>query len=91
MALDIQSNLDKPITILTQAKRPRQRARRSYEVERVIDKKASPTGVIRYLVRWKGYGPEFDEWKTASAMAKAKDLVEEYERRMASAPLHRTS
>ena len=43
------------------------------------------TGTISYLVRWKSYGPEFDEWKPASAMADAKDIVEEYERRMAPA------
>jgi hypothetical protein len=46
-------------------------------VERVIDKQVSPAGTMSYLVRWKGYGPEFDEWKPASAMADAKDIVEE--------------
>jgi hypothetical protein len=34
---------------------------------------------------------QFDEWKPSSAMARAKNLVEDYERRMASAALHRTS
>jgi hypothetical protein len=73
------------LTTIPRAKRPRLRATRSYEVERVLGKQVSPAGTISYLVRWKDYGPEFDEWKPASAMAKAQDVVEEYERRMALA------
>jgi hypothetical protein len=77
VASPLQSNLDKPITTPARANRPRPRTHRSYEVERVVNKEVSPAGDIRYLVRWKGYGPESDEWKPSSAMAKAKDLVED--------------
>jgi hypothetical protein len=34
---------------------------KSWEIEKILDKRTSPTGRIRYLVRWKGYGPEDDQ------------------------------
>ena len=34
-----------------------------------------------YLVRWKGYGPEFDEWILASELEHAADIVQQFEGR----------
>jgi hypothetical protein len=56
-----QSDFDNPMTTSPRAKRLRLRAIGSYKVERMIDKQISPAGTISYLVRWKGYRPEFDE------------------------------
>jgi hypothetical protein len=36
---------------------------------------------IHYLVRWKGYGPEFDEWLPVEEMEHSGELVEEFESR----------
>jgi hypothetical protein len=33
-----------------------------WEIEKIIDKQIRPTGRVRYPVRWKGYGPEDDQW-----------------------------
>ena len=56
---------------------------KNYEVEKIVDKrlrKYNRTVVTQYLIRWKGYGPEYDEWKSIAAMAGSPELVEEYER-----------
>lgn len=34
----------------------------------------------QYLVRWKGYGPEHDEWMPENRLSHAKELIEDYER-----------
>jgi hypothetical protein len=36
---------------------------------------------VHYLVRWKGYGPEFDEWLPVEEMEHSGALVEELEAR----------
>jgi hypothetical protein len=36
---------------------------------------------VHYLVRWKGYGPEHDEWIPVEEMEHSRALVEEYEAR----------
>ena len=35
---------------------------KSREIEKIIDEQVSPAGRVRYLVLWKGYGPEDDQW-----------------------------
>lgn len=72
-----------PYATHNQAERSRVRSHKSYEVERVLDKHVSSAGHVQYLVRWKDYGPEFDEWIPTSAMNKANELVEDYERQAA--------
>ena len=57
---------------------------KSYELERVLDKRVSPRGSVKYLVRWKGYGPEEDVWKSVKELENAKELIEEYEARIAA-------
>ena len=54
----------------------------SYEVEKQVDKrirKYGRTPVTQYLVRWLGYGPEYDEWRSISALENSMELVEQYE------------
>ena len=36
---------------------------------------------MHYLVRWKEYGPEFDEWAPVEEIERASDLIEELEAR----------
>ena len=36
---------------------------------------------VHYLLRWKGYGPEFDEWLLVEEMEHSGALVEEFEAR----------
>ena len=56
----------------------------SYEVEKLVAKrqrKFNKTLVTQYMVRWVGYGPEHDVWRSLSALSNCLDLVEEYEAR----------
>ena len=55
---------------------------KNYEVECLIDKRTrtyEKTTVTQYLVRWLDYEPEYDEWKSLSALAGCTDLIEKYE------------
>jgi Chromo (CHRromatin Organisation MOdifier) domain len=55
---------------------------RSYEVEQIVDSRKRRYGrklVNEYLVRWRGYGPKFDEWKTLTHPKNCMELVEEYD------------
>jgi len=38
-------------------------------------------GSVKYLVRWKGYGPQEDSWKDAQQLKHARQLLAEYEER----------
>lgn len=49
---------------------------RSWEVERIIDRQGD-----RYLVRWRDWGPEYDEWRTKAQLRSASEVVKEYEER----------
>lgn len=54
-----------------------------YEVERVVGRRQRTFGrtkVWQYLLRWKGWGPEHDQWKSESACGDCLELVETYER-----------
>jgi hypothetical protein len=51
-----------------------------YEVDDVLDQRGSGRSV-RYLVRWKGYGPEDDTWEPAENLANAKDMLRRFKAR----------
>jgi hypothetical protein len=54
----------------------------SFEVERLIDKRVVTRRgkqEIDYLVRWKGYGPEYDLWYHKALLANCQELVNDYE------------
>ena len=56
--------------------------RRSYEVERIVDRKIVSKGgkkVTMYKVRWLGYGPEDDQW-LASDRLNCPELVAKFDR-----------
>jgi hypothetical protein len=53
-----------------------------YEIERIVDHKPKQGKIERYLVRWVGYGPKDDQWKTVKELKHAKELIKEYMERM---------
>ena len=55
---------------------------REYEVESILGhKRVGKTKALKYLVRWTGYGPQFDEWLTARDLRNASDVLREYQKR----------
>ncbi len=52
-----------------------------WELERVMDH-TTRRGKTYYLVRWKGYGPQYDKWLKPEALKHAVRLVEEYHERL---------
>jgi hypothetical protein len=51
-----------------------------YKVEQLLDKRVERVGrkdIVKYLVRWEGYGPEDDTWEPISHID--SDLITEYE------------
>ena len=59
---------------------------KSYVVERLLNKRVRHTAngkeITEYLVKWQGYGPEFDTWYKIEHLDNCMDLVEEYEAEM---------
>ncbi|CCO34027.1 hypothetical protein BN14_08119 [Rhizoctonia solani AG-1 IB] len=55
-----------------------------YEVEKIVDEELAKQGLKRvrkYKIRWKGYGPEFDEWLTAYWLRNAPEVLAEWKLR----------
>jgi hypothetical protein len=53
-----------------------------WEVEAVVKKRVLRRGrgtKVQYLVRWKGFGPEYDEWKDEESLEDCSESVKEYE------------
>ena len=58
---------------------------KSWELDRLLSKRIIPIGrartmVTQYLARWKGYGPEHDEWLSEQKLSNARELIDDYER-----------
>jgi hypothetical protein len=58
-----------------------------YEVERVLDSRLF-RGRLEYLIRWKGYGAEEDQWRPAKDVSGARRLVMEFHKQNPEAPRH---
>ena len=56
-----------------------------WEVEAVVKKRVlrrrgrNTSPKTQYLIRWKGFGPEYDEWKEEEELEGCSELVKEYE------------
>ena len=48
-----------------------------YEVDRIVGHQVTRRG-LRYVVRWKGYGPEEDSAMFESDLGHAREMLEEY-------------
>jgi hypothetical protein len=48
-----------------------------YLVEALLDKRITARGRTEYLVRWQGYGPEWDTWTAAADIEEG--LIHDYE------------
>jgi hypothetical protein len=54
-----------------------------YEIERILNKRTRQYEKIKvnqYLIRWKKYESEFDEWKNLSELKHCIDLMKDFER-----------
>lgn len=62
----------------------------SYEIERLLNRRIVKKGrglAKEYLIRWKGYGPEFDKWYNVKRLDQAPELVKEYEEEFGPIPI----
>lgn len=56
-----------------------------YEVERILDTEQKD-GKIKYLVRWKGYGPNDDTWEPVKNLQHSQQLVRQFHLRNPDRP-----
>ena len=56
-----------------------------YEIDRILDKKISRNR-LKFLVRWKGYTAEHDEWIDEGYLEHSKDLIDDYNERASMKP-----
>ena len=53
-----------------------------YEVESILGhKNTGRMRMLKYLIQWSGYGPQFDEWLTARDLRNASVILREYWKR----------
>jgi hypothetical protein len=51
-----------------------------WEIEQIIDRRKKRNR-LEYLVRWKGWSTEYDEWKTVDQLKNARGLTKEYDKK----------
>ena len=63
---------------------------KSYELESLLNKRVRRRGKglsIEYLVRWRGYGPQYDQWYNKKHLSDAPELIMDYEQAMQPLPM----
>ena len=53
---------------------------KEYAVEQILSKRKTK-GVTRYLVKWKNWGDEYNQWEPEENLANAQEKIEEFENR----------
>jgi len=56
---------------------------KEWKVEKILNKRKI-RGVEKYLVCWKGFTAEHDTWKREEDLGNAREVVEEFKRRMSA-------
>jgi len=56
-----------------------QKESEEYEVEEIIGHRRKGKG-LQYLVRWSGYGPQFNTWEPHKGLQNASIVLNEYRR-----------
>lgn len=59
---------------------------KSFEIDRLLIKWTIKRGkglTVEYLVRWTGYGPEWDKWYNVKDLDNTAELIREYEEGLA--------
>jgi hypothetical protein len=54
-----------------------------WEIDSLVNKRVRKSGrkrVDEYLVRWKGFGREYDSWSKVEDLANAREAIEDYEK-----------
>jgi len=49
-----------------------------WEIDGIVEHRSTRNGGAEYLVRYKGYGPEYDEWMADDVLSTAAGAVKEY-------------
>lgn len=49
-----------------------------WEIEKLVDRRRRRNH-LEYLVRWKGWSPEYDEWKTVDQLYNARQMMKDYD------------
>ncbi len=60
----------------------RDTAESQYKIEKIVRTRQRKTRAgykTQYLVRWLGWGPEWDEWINTEDMNQAQELIQEFE------------
>ena len=55
-----------------------------YEVEKIVSERYVKRGnrrIKQYLVRWLGYGPDEDRWKSEKELKNAPEIIKEWRSR----------
>jgi hypothetical protein len=55
-----------------------------FEIERLIDRRITTRREIEYLVRWKDWKSQYDEWRNVLELQNVKKLIDEYNHNMNS-------